>query len=142
MTKICTRCKGDLDISKFSVKGKYKNGNIKYQCECKACTKIYKDKHYDSNKDYYKDKAKKYRKEFYQWFLGIKKELKCTQCGEDRYWVLDFHHRDKKEKDYNIARLVIACSKKKLLKELSKCDVVCSNCHRDLHYKENNAPFF
>ena len=76
-----------------------------------------------------------------EWFTDYKKTLKCKECGESRYWVLDFHHRDPKEKDVEVSTLMRRGNKTKILKEIEKCDVLCANCHRDLHFKENNADF-
>ena len=59
---------------------------------------------------------------------------KCMKCGgEFPPYVYDFHHRDPSEKDTSIGTL---CSRTwlKVLKELQKCDLLCSNCHRIEHY--------
>jgi len=56
---------------------------------------------------------------------------KCSICGlVDNPAVYDFHHRDPKEKDVGISQ---AKSWAAIEKELEKCDLVCSNCHRKLH---------
>ena len=55
--------------------------------------------------------------------------------------MLDFHHRNTKEKDIDVSTLIRKGNKNKILKEVEKCDVLCSNCHRDLHFKQNNADF-
>ena len=52
-------------------------------------------------------------------------------CSEKDHVCLDLHHmRDKHD---NVAELVRAASIRKILLELPKCIVVCSNCHRKLH---------
>lgn len=60
-------------------------------------------------------------------------------CGYDRCpRALDFHHRDPQEKDFEIAKARDYSLKKdgeKLKRELDKCDLLCSNCHRELHHK-------
>lgn len=139
INKRCTKCSDTFNIEEFSIKGKYKSGEIKYQSWCKSCTKKYKDIHYNVNKKYYIEKSSRYRDDFIKWFIDIKKTLECKFCGEDRYWVLDFHHTDSKEKEYNISHLMRTTNKKKLLEEVDKCIVLCSNCHRDLHHKEKNT---
>lgn len=39
----------------------------------------------------------------------------------------------------DISTLVGYCNKQKVIDEIDKCIVVCSNCHRDIHYNEKNA---
>lgn len=112
-----------------------KKGN-KPQSYCKDCHKEYRKQHYIDNRDRYINRAADYRLEFKNWFKGIKQTLKCIKCGESRWWVLDFHHRDPEQKDSNISDLVAKSSKTLVLQELEKCDVLCSNCHRDLHYQQ------
>lgn len=72
------------------------------------------------------------------WLTNIKKELVCSICGENRHWVLDFHHKNPEEKEDNISNLLAKTTKLKILEEISKCDILCANCHRDLHYKLHN----
>lgn len=56
---------------------------------------------------------------------------KCQRCGYDRYvGALEFHHRDPKEKDPKWSR---GWNLERLKKELDKCDILCSNCHREVH---------
>jgi len=88
-----------------------------------------------------KEKYKKYnqarKKRNRDWIENIKSTLFCSKCGESRWWVLDFHHRNPEEKDKNVAILLQEASKERVLKEIEKCDILCSNCHRNLHYQEN-----
>jgi len=50
---------------------------------------------------------------------------------------MDFDHRDKNLKTGNIGSFVSQAyfKKEKLLEEINKCDLVCSNCHRIRTYK-------
>lgn len=69
--------------------------------------------------------------------LNYKNTNKCNICGYDKCIAsLDFHHRDKNEKDFNISHCKQLVINDKIKNELDKCDVICSNCHRELHYKE------
>jgi len=50
-------------------------------------------------------------------------------CGETDPRHLEFDHLENKERD--ISRLVaLACSLQRLQKEIAKCQVLCSKCHR------------
>jgi len=57
-------------------------------------------------------------------------------CGESRPWCLCFHHRDAKAKEFSIS-LNTYRPNDDLIEELNKCDVLCHNCHANLHYEEN-----
>lgn len=59
---------------------------------------------------------------------------KCEKCGYDKcIWALDFHHKNPEEKDFSISGSKIL-KWEKVKKELDKCIMVCSNCHREIHY--------
>ena len=68
-------------------------------------------------------------------FAKLKSTLRCKICGESHPACLDFHHKDSTQKENEIARLATNGSSELLEKELKKCDVLCANCHRKLHYK-------
>lgn len=65
---------------------------------------------------------------------GIVNDLKrkpCVDCGGEFPPVaMDFDHRDGEQKIGNISLLVNQGSEHALMKEIAKCDLVCSNCHR------------
>ena len=140
-----------IDISHFTnstapIK-KEKDLNLVLQLDInkKICQQCGKEK--DKNNDYYwsgnktrnicKDCVKENEKKKYQDRIeqinNYKKTLKCKKCGETRYYLFDFHHRNPKEKDYSISDHTRA--KFETIKtEIDKCDVLCSNCHREWHY--------
>lgn len=71
----------------------------------------------------------------------IKTRLFYIRCGENHISCLDFHHRDPTEKDKSVSYLVFSSSRRKVLEEISKCDVLCANCHRKEHWEgEDFAP--
>ncbi len=57
----------------------------------------------------------------------------CIDCGEDNILVLDFHHRIEENKRFNVGKGIRSYSLTTLKKEIAKCDVLCSNCHRIRH---------
>jgi hypothetical protein len=138
-TKKCSICKLDLLENDTNFASRYDRKKKLFQSNCRECQKKYRKKHYLDNKEKYINKAKIYRQNFLYWFVEYKKTLFCEICYENRYWVLDFHHKDPKEKDIEVSVLVRKCNKEKLLNEVKKCMVLCSNCHRDLHYREKEA---
>ena len=89
-------------------------------------------RHYENNKDLYKERAvehtKKNRKKLREYINYIKATTSCADCG--KYYppyVMDFDHlRDKK---FNIGNLDFT-SLSVLENEILKCEIVCSNCHR------------
>lgn len=79
----------------------------------------------------------------YQKLRGLKRkveliELKggcCEKCGYDKnVAAFDFHHKDPKEKSYQLnMRRLSNSSMLKLMVEVEKCELLCANCHRELH---------
>ena len=62
---------------------------------------------------------------------------KCMKCGYDKcIAALEFHHRNPEEKEFGISRYQ-NFSWSRIIVELDKCDLLCSNCHKELHYEEH-----
>jgi len=60
---------------------------------------------------------------------------KCIKCGYNKCLAaLDFHHRDPLEKDPDWRNLLRKRSLESIKSELDKCDLLCKNCHTELHY--------
>lgn len=82
----------------------------------------------------------------YQKLRGLKRKLeliklkggKCEKCGYDKnIAALDFHHTDPNEKEIKLDVRNLANTKmEKLIKEAVKCDLLCSNCHRETHHPD------
>jgi DNA-binding CsgD family transcriptional regulator len=61
---------------------------------------------------------------------------KCVKCGYNEcIWALEFHHKDPNEKDFTISTYT-TLGWEKLKKELDKCELRCSNCHKEIHYRD------
>lgn len=57
----------------------------------------------------------------------------CIKCGYKKYvGALEFHHISG-EKDFGISAKGYTRSWEKVKKELDKCILVCSNCHKEIH---------
>lgn len=60
----------------------------------------------------------------------------CIDCGFSGHAVaFDFDHRDKNTKEFKISGNYIF-RWAELVRELDKCSLRCSNCHRIRHYLE------
>jgi 5-methylcytosine-specific restriction endonuclease McrA len=59
----------------------------------------------------------------------------CSRCGSTQ--ALEFHHRNPAEKYKSIADLVGKTGWETLLFEISKCDLLCKDCH-DTEHKDWN----
>lgn len=63
---------------------------------------------------------------------NIKKRSKCSICGESEVCCLEFHHLDPSTKVDSIMNMLNE-SRGTLIKEIKKCIVLCSNCHKKVH---------
>lgn len=73
------------------------------------------------------------------WVREYKKTQRCKDCGEADPIVLEFDHLETSEKKFNIGDCCrLGWSKETLKKEMSKCEVVCANCHRRRTAKQHN----
>jgi len=82
--------------------------------------------------------VKERKLEIKTWFRDYKKDFKCSKCFESHPATIEFHHKDKSKKENTIAYFVAnGYATKRILAEIEKCEVLCSNCHRKLHYENN-----
>jgi hypothetical protein len=60
----------------------------------------------------------------------------CAKCGREyQSFVYDFHHNTK-NKEFGIGNLMNVASLKRIAQEVSKCILLCANCHREVHYEK------
>jgi hypothetical protein len=58
----------------------------------------------------------------------------CEACGYSKCLnALEFHHLDPNAKDLKVSEATRQWGSSKLLEEVSKCVLLCSNCHREIH---------
>ena len=59
---------------------------------------------------------------------------KCSRCGYNKWCVdaLEFHHENPNEKEFKLGS-GNTMSWKDYKKELQKCILICSNCHKEIH---------
>jgi len=58
----------------------------------------------------------------------------CQSCGFNKYnGALEFHHIDPSQKDSKMSKMTRRPDNPEVQRELAKCVLVCSNCHRMIH---------
>jgi hypothetical protein len=136
MQKLCCWCKQKKKINYFSLNKLHKDG---HNDSCRDCTNDYRRKYYIRNKDREKDYAKKWRQGFQDIINEYKLNGRCVKCGENHPATLDFHHTTN-EKNFEIANAarIVGITKEKLIEEITKCVILCSNCHRKHHWGLRN----
>jgi hypothetical protein len=119
--KECNKCKELKDVSQFY----YQYGNPQQPCKnCRLARKV----DYSKIKQQREDRKKPQRDLIYKL-----KDVPCSDCGE-RYptYCMEFDHLKKDEKKYLVSRMLHGSySISTILKEVSKCEVVCCRCHRN-----------
>jgi len=117
--KICKTCQVLLPIDDFYV---YKGGH-KFNPNCKECMKKREA-----------ERQRELKKAAIEYKGGS-----CIRCGYSKFYgALEFHHRDKASKLFSISRRRGYSLSGEVLEELDKCDLLCSNCHREVENPVNS----
>lgn len=131
-TKVCSKCKEEKTITEFNKNKTKKDG---YQSYCRDCSNGKLKEHYEKNKDSYANKRDTRREMLREFINSIKIESSCKHCGEDDIACLDFHHTDDISKEFNVGEAINrGLNIDRIKSEINKCEILCSNCHRKLHY--------
>lgn len=136
-TRRCSKCRRVKPTTEYH---KHKNGKDGLRSRCKTCNRAEAREFYKRKPESYKARARRSHavklKERKTYLLGLKQKLGCQTCNEREVVTLDFHHvlsrKDSTEKTMVIGRAANH-SEKVFRHELSRCVVVCANCHRKLH---------
>lgn len=130
MKKFCSKCGIEKDISEFISKNREKGWSHSY---CKLCHSEYKKERYRKNKKEFikkvREREARIRQENQDKIAEYFSVNQCVDCGNSDIRVLDFDHID--NKNDNIGTMLYRAKKWiEIEKEIKKCEVVCSNCHR------------
>lgn len=117
--KVCRYCHERQPEEAFDICRVVK-GKIYRRLKCKNCKRIYNNQR---------------RAKLRDWIISYKKTLVCERCGFSDFRALQFHHKGDDEKASNVADMA-EFSVESVRREIDKCIVLCSNCHRIEHYKE------
>ena len=134
--KLCTKCLKVKGLEDFHSD---KTGRHKKATLCKECANAQTRESYKTLMTNPENRVNKNNKR--KLVLQERKRLavehkggSCEDCGGVYpLCVYDFHHVDPKTKDYDPSQAA-AISVETMFKELDKCVLLCSNCHRIRHY--------
>lgn len=135
--KKCTKCLNSKPETEFAIKYAQKNH---YHGICKSCHSQYTKKWYQANKEKHKARVAKVNKRKMQQskeLIRSAKNVPCKDCGKSYPpYVMDFDHLDQKSKIFCVSTAGRGRIKmQNIINEISKCEVVCANCHRERTFK-------
>ena len=140
--KVCTKCKTAKDESEFS----WSIRGIKRHSRCNSCRAPERLDYYNRNKE--KELAYKYerqinkREEARKYVWEYLSNSVCADCGEYDPLVLTFDHV-RGTKKMNVSQMINQGYSLQLLQEeISKCEVVCSNCHLRREKRKRNTRYW
>jgi hypothetical protein len=126
----CVTCQEWKDEEEFN--WRYKSLGIRHPT-CRECHKPFRKNWYQGNKERHLEQVKARKQETrkaareYVWNYLLAHP--CTECRERDPRVLEFHHREGKERA--VSEMVAdGYPISKIQAEIDKCDVLCANCHR------------
>jgi hypothetical protein len=120
----CRRCGEPKPLSEFH------RWHDDYQWWCKPCRREYAAAHYERNKPRWKAQNERRQAEFLAWYTSLKAGKPCAACGRSFHPVaMHWHHLPGTEKSASLGDLAKRGSRKRVLDEIAKCELLCANCH-------------
>ena len=135
--KKCNHCNTYKDEDEFN--WRYKAQGVRNRT-CRACMVNFNRNYYqgEAGKRHLrqvKERTEAAREAARNFICEYLLDHPCEMCGEDDIRVLEFHHVG--EKDMTVTRMVGGgFSLKRITNEISKCQVLCANCHRRITVEE------
>jgi hypothetical protein len=122
--KHCGRCTLNRPLHEFH---RAEDG---HQPWCKECKRDYAAAHYQANKTRRRATNRRRHRAFMEWYTGLKAGRPCSDCGDTFHpQAMHWDHLPGSSKSADIAVLARRGSRKRVLDEIAKCELVCANCH-------------
>ena len=122
--KVCKYCGVEQPVENFGV-ARVINGKSYRRLKCGTCKYA---------------RQKERIRETNRYLQELKKTLRCARCGFSDHRALEFHHLDPEVKEFAIGDIARrGGSRQSLLREIDKCVVLCANCHRIEHYRDDGV---
>ena len=131
--KRCSKCKALKPLTEFNFKHRAAGVRHSY---CRECGKELTRSHYRRRKRAYLDRNLRAYNERRLMVIAAKSRP-CADCGvQYPYYVMDFDHREGVKKEFSLHEAQ-RVTKRAILREIEKCDVVCANCHRERTHRRS-----
>ncbi len=136
----CAKCGESRSESEFY---RYKTTQRRYS-SCKDCLKKVSLRYHSENPGKYREcrarNSKKRRDENRAYLWELKSQTPCTDCGRKFHpIVMQFDHV-RGVKRFAVSEMSSRGScKETILKEIAKCEIVCTNCHLIRTYNRRKA---
>lgn len=128
----CTRCSQFKPFSEFLNK-LHKNGTRKYILWCRPCSNEYSYGHKRDNPEdalMAKKKCSDRRRDIRKTIINEFRDRPCTDCNRSfPVCCMEFDHLRDKIKTVS-SMMISEAPVDRILAEIEKCEVVCTNCHR------------
>ena len=138
-TKVCRKCGKELPMTDEYF---YKRREDRYQSQCKECSRKYNKEYYEAHKEKISqnNRVGYARRERVKGELLAKWRKPCQKCGEQRLYLIQFHHIDPTTKEFNVSTSAGNKKTEIVEEEVKKCVCLCSNCHDEFHYFYGKNP--
>ncbi len=138
----CTECGETKAAEEFGFRNKAAGRRHR---KCKTCVAAYGREHYTRNHEAYIARNTRSRptqkRALRQKLWQYKSQHGCCDCGERDPVVLDFDHLDPGDKGAEVGRLASHnYGWPTILREISRCQLRCANCHRRRTARQFNWP--
>lgn len=97
---------------------------------------------YHRNKREHKSNVKKRKLALVKWVKGLRAAFACESCGRSNPAFIELHHTCQNEYRLRLGEMAReGYAKQTILEEIDRGRVLCANCHRSVHYENEDGPW-
>jgi hypothetical protein len=117
----------------------HRRGEDGYQSWCKSCRKDYDHAYHAATRPVRLAQKRARKTALVEWVRELKKRP-CADCGGRFHPVaMHFDHLPGQQKEFDVGWAIRGYSRKRILAEIAKCDLVCANCHAVRTYERRTG---
>jgi hypothetical protein len=123
--KLCGKCGATKPTTDF-----HKSTRRGHQAWCKPCRKAFDAIYHQQHKEERLAQKRVIQAEFLAWYMSLKEDRPCADCNRVFHpRVMQWDHLPGTKKIADLGTLSRRHSKRQVLAEIAKCELVCANCH-------------